>query len=95
MLPGQPVITGLIKTNGNAGTPITLTGINFGTSTGTVTINGVVAPLKPQTIWTPTSVAVSIPASAASGLVILSTSSGLTSNGVPIKLTEAVSCPVQ
>jgi hypothetical protein len=94
ILPSQPVITGVIMTNGNAGTPITLNGINFGPSTpqGTVTINNVRASV---TSWSPISVTVSIPAGVASGLVVLTTSSLLISNGVPITLTEALSCPVQ
>lgn len=90
LFPGQPVIFGLLRTNGNAGTPITLAGINLGTS-GTVTFNGVPST---ATTWTPTSITVPIPAGARSGLVVVTTS-GLVSNGIPITLTEAVSCPAQ
>jgi hypothetical protein len=85
-----PVILSLLMTNGYAGTPITLNGINFGTS-GTVTFNGV--PGIP-TSWTPTSITVPIPPNATSGLVVVTTF-GMTSNGVPIVLSSAVSCPVQ
>lgn len=87
---GQPVILSLLMTNGYTGTPITLNGINFGTS-GTVTFNGV--PGIP-TSWTPTSITVPIPPNATSGLVVVTTF-GMTSNGVPIVLSSAVSCPVQ
>jgi len=94
VLPGQPVIVSLLMTNGNAGTPITLSGINFGTS-GIVVFNGTpVSSTAPNVIWTPTSITVPIPSGATSGLVFVTTS-GLISNGVPITLTEAVSCPTQ
>jgi hypothetical protein len=86
----QPVITSLLMTSGTAGTPVTLMGFNFGTS-GTVSFNRV--PATP-TSWTPNSIVVPIPAGAISGLVVVSTN-GLTSNGVPIMLTSPVSCPVQ
>jgi hypothetical protein len=86
---GQPVITSLLMTKSDVGTPITLSGFNFGPS-GTVTFNGV--PGTP-TSWTSTKIIVPIPAGATSGLVIVTTF-GMTSNGVPITLNSAVSCPV-
>lgn len=89
-LAGQPLIIRLLMTNGNAGTPITLTGLNFGTS-GSVTFNGVPST---ATSWSPTSIVVPIPPGATSGPVVVTTS-GLASNGVFIRLTEAVSCPAQ
>ena len=87
---GQPVILSLLMTNGYAGTTITLNGINFGPS-GTVTFNGVPGI---STSWTPNSITVPIPPGATSGLVVVTTF-GMTSNGVPIVLSSAVSCPVQ
>jgi len=91
-IPGQPVINSLLMTNGNAGTPVTLSGINFGNSVGTIKFNGV--PATPAS-WTSTTITVPIPAGATSGPVVAVTSSGLISNGVPITLPEADSCPAQ
>jgi len=72
-----PSITSLSPTSGSAGTLVTITGHNFGT-TGTVTFNGTTAnPIS----WTSTSITVPVPASASSGNVVV-TISGLASNGV-------------
>jgi hypothetical protein len=82
VLPSQPVITSILMTNGKAGTPITLSGINFGTYGGFITFNGVSAPIIIQipngvtqtTNWTTSSVTVPIPSGAVSGLVFVTTS---------------------
>jgi len=75
-----PTITSLSKSNGTVGDSITITGTNFGTSQGaiTVTFNGTVATV---TSSSSTSIATSVPAGAITGYVVV-TVSGLDSNGI-------------
>ncbi len=75
-----PSISNLLPTSGLAGTAITINGANFGASQGTstVTFNGVSAT---PTNWTDTSIAVPVPAGAATGPVVV-TARGSASNGV-------------
>ncbi len=87
---GAPVISSLLMTTATPGSLITLIGINFGPS-GAVTFNGI--PSVP-TSWNSTSITVPIPVGATTGLVVVTTF-GMASNGVPIVLTSAVSCPIQ
>jgi hypothetical protein len=73
-----PGITSLSVTSGAVTTPVTITGTNFGTTTGTVTFNG-----TPATIinWTNTSIQTSVPTGATTGNVAV-TAGGVASNGV-------------
>jgi hypothetical protein len=79
---GSPVpnIASLNPTTGPAGTPVTITGSNFGASQGTSTVrfNGTTAT---PTSWTATSIVVPVPAGATTGSVVV-TVSGVASNGV-------------
>jgi RHS repeat-associated protein len=72
-----PNITSLSSPSGPVGTPITITGTNFG-STGTVTFNGTTA--SPSN-WNGTTIVVPVPAGATSGNVVV-TVNGAASNGV-------------
>ena len=76
-----PTITSLSPTSGPSGTAVTITGSNFGATTGssTVTFNGTLAT---PTMWTATSIVVPVPAGATSGHVVI-TVGGLASNGMP------------
>jgi IPT/TIG domain len=76
-----PAITSLNPTSGMAGTPVTITGTNFGATQGTSTVafNGAGAT---PTSWSDTSVNVSVPAAAATTGVVVVTRSGVASNGV-------------
>jgi hypothetical protein len=73
-----PTITQLSTNVGNVGTPITITGTNFGSTQGTstVTFNGTVAT---PTVWGSTSIAVPVPSGATTGPVVV-TLGGLSSN---------------
>ncbi|MGD1102648.1 MAG: IPT/TIG domain-containing protein, partial [Terriglobia bacterium] len=73
-------ITNITPTAGSAGTPVTITGTNFGPTQGasTVTFNGTMAS---PTSWNDTSIVVPVPAAAASGDVVV-TVGGVASNGV-------------
>ncbi len=75
-----PNIASLNPTTGPAGTPVTITGSNFGASQGTSTVrfNGTTAA---PTSWTATSIVVPVPAGATTGSVVV-TVSGVASNGV-------------
>jgi hypothetical protein len=81
-----PSITNLNPTSGPVGTPITITGTNFGVSQGTsaVTFNGVTAT---PTNWSATSIAVPVPAGATTGSVVVKVG-GITSNGVNFSVTS-------
>src|SRR6266446_3167809 len=75
-----PSITSLNPTSGVLGTPVTITGANFGTTQGTssVAFNGIGAT---PTSWSATSIAVPVPAGATTGNVVV-TVGGVASNGV-------------
>jgi hypothetical protein len=79
---GSPVpnIAGLNPATGPAGTPVTITGSNFGASQGTSTVRFNGTPATP-TSWTAGSILVPVPAGATTGSVVV-TVSGVASNGV-------------
>ena len=63
-----PTIQSLSVTSGAAATAVTISGANFGTSTGTVTFNGTTATTSS---WTSTAIATTVPTGATSGPVIV------------------------
>jgi len=75
-----PNIASLNPTTGPAGTSVTITGSNFGTSQGTsiVNFNGTTAT---PTNWSANSIVVAVPAGATSGNLVV-TAGGVASNGV-------------
>ncbi|HKV64028.1 MAG TPA: IPT/TIG domain-containing protein [Candidatus Acidoferrum sp.] len=81
-----PSITNLNPTSGPVGTPVTITGTNFGASQGssTVTFNGTTAS---PTSWTATSIGVPVPAGATTGNVVV-TVGGVASSGVNFSVTS-------
>ena len=84
-----PTITSLSRTAGPVGTPLTISGTNFGATQGmsTVTFNGTAAT---PTSWRTTSIAVPVPSGATTGPVVV-TVSGEASNGVSFTVTAATS----
>jgi len=76
-----PGITGLSPASGNAGTSVTITGVNFGSTQGssTVTFNGSAATV---TSWSSTSIVTPVPSGASTGNVIVTVST-TASNGAP------------
>jgi concanavalin A-like lectin/glucanase superfamily protein/galactose oxidase-like protein/Big-like domain-containing protein/IPT/TIG domain-containing protein len=80
-----PSITTLSATSGSAGTPITITGINFGNTPGTstVTFNGTVTT---PTSWNATTIVAPVPVGATTGPVVVSVG-GVASNGVNFTVT--------
>jgi RHS repeat-associated protein len=72
-----PTITSLSSNSGLVGTPLTISGLNFGSSQGTVTFNGVAAS---PTSWSPGSIVVPVPSGATTGSVVV-TAGGVASNG--------------
>src|SRR5579862_7710882 len=77
---GQPFITGVSPGAGPAGTAVSISGYNFGSSQGgsSVTFNGTAAA---PTNWTSTSITVPVPSGATSGNIIVTVNSQ-SSNGV-------------
>ena len=86
-----PFISSLSSASGPVGSPLTITGANFGSS-GTVTFNGTVAAV---TSWSATNIATSVPSGATTGNVVV-TVNGVASNGVPFTVNSGGSgqCPV-
>ncbi|HXZ42870.1 MAG TPA: IPT/TIG domain-containing protein [Terriglobales bacterium] len=76
-----PSIIGISPGSGVVGTPVTITGANFGSTQGTstVTFNGVTGA---PTSWSATSIVVPVPSGATTGNVVVSVN-GVASNGVP------------
>jgi hypothetical protein len=82
----SPSITSLSPTSGTVGTPVTITGANFGSpqGTSTVTFNGTTATV---TSWSATSIATSVPTGATTGNVVV-TVNGAVSGGVNFTVTS-------
>ena len=85
-----PFISSLSSASGSVGSPLTITGANFGSS-GTVTFNGTVAAV---TSWSATNIATSVPSGAITGNVVV-TVNGAASNGMPFTVNSGGSgqCP--
>src|SRR6202035_1667364 len=83
-----PSITGLNPAAGLIGTPVTISGANFGAVQGTSTVkfNGVTAT---PTSWSATSIGVPVPAGATTGNVVV-TVGGVASNGAAFTVTVPV-----
>ena len=84
-----PVITSLSPTTGAVGVPVTITGTNFGASTGAVTFNTTAAT---PTAWSPTSIVVSVPTGATNGNVVV-TANGVASAGKPFTVAPITISP--
>jgi hypothetical protein len=76
-----PAITSLSQTYGEVGLFLGISGSNFGLgyTPGTVTINGLPATVES---WTPSGVSVFVPSGATSGNVVVTSSHGVSSNGI-------------
>jgi IPT/TIG domain len=85
--PSEVAISGLNPTTGQAGTMVTITGANFGTSQGasTVQFNGTAGT---PTNWSATSIVVPVPAGATTGSVVV-TVGGTASNPVTFTVTPS------
>jgi hypothetical protein len=89
-----PTITGISPTSGPVGSPVAITGTNFGTSQGssTVSLNGKNAV---ATAWSSTSITAIVPSGAASGAFSVTVSghaansSTFTVTGLPSGWTDA------
>src|SRR5258708_2661393 len=81
-----PYITSVSPTSGSVGISVNITGVNFGATqaTSTVTFNGAAAT---PTSWSATSIAVTVPAGATTGNVVV-TVGGVASNGMTFTVTS-------
>ena len=88
-----PAILSLSPNSGPAGTTVTISGCNFGSSQGTstVTING--ANAGSASSWSATSIKINVPSGATSGNVVV-TVGGVASNGLNFTVTTAAGCNV-
>jgi IPT/TIG domain len=86
-----PVIISLAPTSGSVGTPVTITGTNFGATPGTSTVrfNGTAAT---PTSWSTTSIGVPVPTGATTGPVVV-TVGGTASNGPAFQVTAPSGLP--
>ena len=86
-----PSITGLNPSSGLVGTPVTISGANFGAVQGTSTVkfNGVAAT---PTSWSAASIVVPVPAGATTGNVVV-TVGGVASNGVSFTIQSSSGTP--
>ena len=82
-----PSATTLSPSSGAAGTNVTITGTNFGSTAGTVTFNGVAANV---TTWGATSITTGVPVGATTGQVVVVTSGGLPTVGLPFTILAPV-----
>jgi len=82
-----PSIVGISPGSGVVGTPVTITGTNFGSTQGTstVTFNGVTGT---PTSWSSTSIVVPVPSGATTGNIVV-TVNGVASNAVPFTVQVA------
>jgi hypothetical protein len=85
----KPNITSLSPATGAVGTPITITGTNFGAAVGTVSFNGLAGI---PSSWSTTRVVVPVPGGATTGNVVL-TDPGVPSNGVLFTVTTPDTTP--
>jgi hypothetical protein len=81
-----PTITTLVPTSGPAGTVVTISGVNFGTTLGTstLTFNGLAAT---PTTWSDKNIVVAVPTFAITGPVVV-TVNGVASNGMIFTVGE-------
>ena len=86
-VPGSPEIDSLDPAYGLPGSSVTITGLNFGTTQGTVSFNGTAATV---TSWSATSIVVTVPAGTTTGNVTVTTK-GVTTNGWLFTITPAIS----
>jgi Tol biopolymer transport system component len=75
----NPIITSLSPTSGPVGTVVTISGTNFGTAFGIITINGMNASIIS---WSDTQIKTAVPSGASTGPVVVHKEGGLDSNAV-------------
>ena len=88
-----PVIEKLKPTSGPVGTNVKIKGSNFGTSPGSVTFNGTNAPVNPSSNWESEKIQARVPEGATTGLVVVTTAGGQSSNSVTFTVTSAPTGP--
>jgi subtilase family serine protease len=81
----DPQITSLTPNSGPVGAAVIIAGDHFGSSRGTVTFNGVNAPINS---WSETQIKTTVPTNVSTGQVVVHTAAGYDSNGVTFTVTE-------
>lgn len=86
-VPGSPEIDNLNPAYGLPGSSVTITGLNLGTTPGTVSFNGAAATV---TSWSATSIVVTVPSGATTGNLTVTTE-GVTTAGLLFTITPTIS----
>ena len=86
-----PSITSLSPTSGSAGTSVTITGANFGSTQGTSAVNFNGAAATPSS-WSDSTIVAPVPSGATTGNVVV-TVGGVASNGVSFTVTITAVAP--
>jgi len=81
-----PSIISLSPGCGSIGTPIAITGTNFGATQFSVTFNGKFATIGS---WSDTSISATVPSGATTGNVVVKAAGSVTSPGIPFTVTNA------
>ena len=89
MAPTAPAIRSLSPTSGGIGTAVTITGVNFGTTMGTIMFHGTAASVDS---WNSTSIATTVPSGATTGDVVVNVGSTPT-NPVTFTITGKAAAP--
>jgi hypothetical protein len=89
---GPPVVCAITPTSGQVGTPVTITGVNFG-STGQVTFAGTPATSFWGSGWGASQIQVVVPTAAGSGTVAVSTASGSAQGSPQFQVQAAPATP--
>jgi len=76
-----PNISGVSPASGMVGAPVTITGINLGSSQGSSTVTFGGQPTGPSSAWSPTSITVNVPQGAVTGSIVV-TVGGVPSNAI-------------
>jgi len=87
----DPIISSLNPESGIIGTPVTVSGSNFGTIPGRVTFNGVEASIA---TWSDIEIKTAVPSGATTGPVIIYASDGRQSNGAYFTVAIAPLNPI-
>lgn len=88
-----PEVGNVGPTIGHAGDVVAVTGVNFGSTAGSVTVGGVAATVD---AWTPTEVDLTIPSGAATGTdqVVVKNSGGTAANSIAYHVETGAQVPV-
>jgi len=89
--PWAPTIASVSPNSTTVGSSVTVTGVNFGATPGSITFNGTTAT---GATWGDTSITVSVPTGATTGSIVVTTAGSVASNGVSFTVVSPNPTPV-